>query len=208
MKTSESIIKIAPAYLTAQKLIESAVKDAENPFFHSKYANLNAVMDACKKALNDNQISILQPVMGDVVETILLHSSGEWFSSQTAIVTNKQNDPQAMGSAISYARRYGLQSMVFIGAEDDDGEGATDHAKPVQPVKTVSKTGLWCDYHNCEMRLNKNGKPYHMDRSRPEGDQFCNGLGFKRDKNKPVTMPTDEEAMSDLARMVSEEMPF
>lgn len=124
MNHSESIIKITPAYLKAQKETGAAVKDSANPFFKSKYADLGSVMEACKKALNDNGISVLQPVNGDEVETVLVHESGEWFSSSTKIVCKASNDPQAYGSAITYARRYGLQSMVFIPAEDDDAEGA------------------------------------------------------------------------------------
>lgn len=129
MKTSESIVKIAPALLAAQKEIGSATKDVVNPFFKSKYADLGSVMEACKDALNKHGITVLQPVAhlseATTVETILLHESGE-FISDTMIVSVKQsNDPQAQGSAITYARRYSLQSMMFIPAEDDDGESAT-----------------------------------------------------------------------------------
>lgn len=102
-----------------------AKKDAVNPYFKSKYADLGAVMEACKDKLNDNGIIVLQPVMGDSVETVLIHESGEWLSSSVKVVCKTSNDPQAQGSAISYARRYGLQSMVFIPAEDDDAEKAT-----------------------------------------------------------------------------------
>ncbi len=129
MKQSESIAKITPALLVAQKKITVAIKDSENPFFKSKYADLPAVIDACKSALNDSDIIALQPIQGDKVETILIHSSGEWLSSETNIVCKAQNDPQAYGSAITYARRYGLQSFMLIPAEDDDAEGAMDRKK-------------------------------------------------------------------------------
>lgn len=128
MKTSESIIKIAPAFLKAQKNIQSVIKDSNNPFFKSKYADLTAVIDACKDHLNKEGIAILQPVEGMTVETILMHESGEWFSSSTPIVSKDEHNPQALGSAITYAKRYGLQSMVLLPAEDDDGNkgaGAT-----------------------------------------------------------------------------------
>lgn len=135
MNKSDSIIKITTAYLKAQKEIGAAVKDSSNPFFKSKYADLGSVMEACKKALNDNGISVLQPVNGDEVETILIHESGEWLSSNTKIVCKVSNDPQAYGSAITYARRYGLQSMVFIPAEDDDGNKATGNVAKVEQVE-------------------------------------------------------------------------
>lgn len=128
---SDSIANICSALLKAQQAIGSAKKESENPFYHSKYADLGSVMEACKKALNDNGICVLQPVMGRTVQTVLLHESGEWIQSETPIVCAVENDPQKLGSAISYARRYGLQSMVFIPAEDDDAETA----KPQGAVK-------------------------------------------------------------------------
>lgn len=140
MKTSESIINISQALLASQKKIGSAKKGAENPFFHSKYADLGSVMEACKDALNENGITILQPIDSDehgvYVETTLLHESGEWISASMRIAPKSETNPQDQGSAISYARRYSLQSMVFIPAEDDDAEKATqavrnNHAKPM-----------------------------------------------------------------------------
>lgn len=151
MTTSESITKIAPALLKAQKEIGAAKKGSSNPFFHSKYADLGAVMEACKDALNENGIIVLQPVMGEMLETVLVHESGEWMKSETKIICKQENDPQAQGSAISYARRYGLQSFLFIPADDDDGEKAMNrpaqtytprpqytqpYTKPAAPVKS------------------------------------------------------------------------
>lgn len=124
MNRSESIKAIAPAFLKAQKEMEAVTKNAKNPFFKSEYADLNAVMEACKEPLNNNGISIMQPVNSDHVETILMHESGEWFGSETALIVKEQNNPQALGSAISYARRYGLMSILGLPAEDDDAEKA------------------------------------------------------------------------------------
>ena len=149
MKTSESIIKIAPALLKAQKEMEGAKKDSANPFFKSKYSDFNSVLEACKGPLNNNGISILQPhkmiVLPEgnfmVVETILLHESGEYISGETKVEVAKAHDPQALGSAQTYAKRYGLQSIVSLPSEDDDGEGAMNrNSKPSQPAKpTASK---------------------------------------------------------------------
>lgn len=138
MRRSESIIKIAPALLEAQKNIGAAKKGATNPFFHSSYADLGSVMEACKEALNEQGISILQPISSDeqgvYVETILLHESGEYITDLMRISVKSENDPQAQGSAITYARRYSLQSMVFIPAEDDDAEKATDRKITTPPI--------------------------------------------------------------------------
>jgi len=140
MNKSESIIKIAPALLAAQKLIGAAKKDAKNPFFKSSYADLGSVMEVCKKPLNDNGLLILQPVgrdeLGTYVETWIFHESGEFMSERTPVIVKAQNDPQALGSAITYSRRYGLQSFGFIPAEDDDGEHAMSRvSKPAVRVE-------------------------------------------------------------------------
>lgn len=144
MRTSENITNISAALLSAQKKIEAVKKGAVNPYFKSTYADLPSVMEACKKPLNDNGVVILQPIIGDFVETRLIHAdSGEWMSSRTRIVCKTDNDPQAYGSAITYARRYGLQSMVFLSAEDDDGEGAMNRqteARRSSPLKEKTAT--------------------------------------------------------------------
>lgn len=140
MTTTEKIDKIVPALLKAQKKIESAIKDSKNPFFKSNYADLNSVMDACKKHLNDEGILILQPIMsdssGDYVETSLSHDE----SGQTIVSKMKLLQPKNMqdyGSAISYARRYSLQSMVFIGSTDDDAEGSMDRTSKAYSAPRV-----------------------------------------------------------------------
>jgi len=139
MKTSESIKQLAAAINRAQKKIGAAVKGNSNPFFKSKYADLGAVMEACKEHLNAEGITVLQPVhsdeTGDYVETVLLHDSGEFMSSRMRMLPSK--NMQELGSATSYARRYGLQSMVFIPAEDDDGNHST--FGKAAPEKTAPK---------------------------------------------------------------------
>jgi hypothetical protein len=154
MITSESVKSIAPAFLKAQEQMGAAKKGESNPFFKSKYADLSAVLEASKQALNENGISILQPhvtvfnpVTGEevhFVETKLIHESGEFYSSRTKIVVAKDKDPQALGSAISYARRYGLQSLISLPAEDDDAENAmnrstTSFSKKSSKVTPASK---------------------------------------------------------------------
>jgi hypothetical protein len=146
MVKSETIAKIATALVKAQASMGNAVKDSKNPFFKSSYADLNSVREACIPALNANGVSVLQPtsvIEGKLyVETVLLHESGEFISGLYEVVVGKQNDPQALGAAISYSRRYGLQSMVNIGASDDDGESAisrTQANKPAPSLPNVDK---------------------------------------------------------------------
>jgi len=139
MNRSDSIIKLAVALVKAQAAMGNAVKDSKNPFFKSSYADLNAVREACLPALNANGISVLQPTVQvegkPFVETVLLHESGEFISSLTEVICAKANDPQAHGSGVSYARRYGLQSLVNLGSADDDGESAMGRTNLAPPPK-------------------------------------------------------------------------
>lgn len=134
--------QIATALLKAQTEMSNPKKGATNPFFKSKYADLNAIREAVIPVLNSHGISVLQPIVHvegkNFVKTILLHESGEILESLTEIIYNKQNDAQAQGSGISYARRYSLQSFVCVGADDDDGQKAVQ-AKPQATKEVMEK---------------------------------------------------------------------
>lgn len=115
---------IFTALLEAQKKIETITKDAtaNAGSFKYSYATLGQVMDMVKKPLNDNGIIIIQPIGGLGVITKLIYIDGTEISDNgVPIICARQNDPQAQGSAISYARRYGLMSLLCLSAEDDDG---------------------------------------------------------------------------------------
>ena len=134
--------QIATALLKAQTEMSNPKKGATNPFFKSKYADLNSIREAVIPVLNANGISVLQPIVHtenkNFVKTILLHESGELMESLTEIVYNKVNDAQAQGSGISYARRYALQSFVCVGADDDDGQKAVQN-KPNATKEIMQK---------------------------------------------------------------------
>lgn len=136
---------IALALVNAQTLMSNPKKDASNPFFKSKYADLNSVREAVIPILNEAGISVLQPIVHidgkNFVKTMLLHVSGESIEGYTEIVYSKQNDAQAQGSGITYARRYGLQSIVCVGADDDDGNAASVPQKSA-PAKQIEKKVL------------------------------------------------------------------
>ena len=106
----------------------NAAKTSNNPHFRSKYADLASVMDACMGPLNAAGIAVLQPTgedeVGRYVETILLHAeSSESLKCRVPLILQK-NDMQGYGSAVTYARRYGLMAMAGIAPEDDDGNAA------------------------------------------------------------------------------------
>lgn len=126
---------IHQAFLDAQKKIEPVKKDGRNPYFNSRYSTLEAVISTVKLPLNDEGFTIQQPIMGDKVKTRLQYIDGNTIEDEgTPIVCKINNDPQAQGSAITYARRYGLMSLLGLSATDDDGESATSHS-PVKEVK-------------------------------------------------------------------------
>lgn len=139
MNTSESILKIAPALLKAQRSMQAALKQASNPHFGSKFADLTSVIEVAQPALNDNGIVFLQPLSFHenrvCVTTILMHESGEWISDVLEVPLSKQ-DAQGLGSATTYGRRYGLQAFIGIKAVDDDGNAASE---PVQQKAEIKK---------------------------------------------------------------------
>ena len=133
--------------LKAQTEIEGVGKDGTNPFFKSDYTSLNSTIFACKKILNDNNIIVLQPIESDengvYVCTTLIHTSGEKITSKMTIREAKSNDPQAQGSAITYARRYSLKSLLCMSDKDDDGEKAqTSYRKQTNRTATPHINGL------------------------------------------------------------------
>lgn len=142
MHKSETIGELAKALVKAQAEIGAAAKKSANPFFKSKYADLSEVIEAVKEPLNKNGIAFLQIVdeseSGAVVETTLIHESGEFLSGRTPVLTSKPNDPQAMGSAITYSKRYGLQAILGLPTEDDDGERAMSRSR-ARSGKTVQQ---------------------------------------------------------------------
>lgn len=133
MLKSEAINELAAALSKAQGAMEMAKKDAENPFFKSRYADLASVVAAIQGPFADNGLAYVQcpdACEGEAVavDTLLMHTSGQWISSRTVVPVTKQ-DAQGYGSALTYARRYGLQAIAGVAADDDDGNAAAS-AKP------------------------------------------------------------------------------
>lgn len=122
--------ELAIALAKAQGAIEGAKKRSSNPAFRSRYADLASVWDACRDELTSNGLSVVQLVCdapeGYVgLETILVHSSGQSLSGRFSMPVKDPKNAQAVGSAITYARRYALMALVGIAPEDDDGNAAT-----------------------------------------------------------------------------------
>ena len=127
MKSSEQLEKLAEALCAAQGDMGGAVKGSNNPFFKSSYADLTSVIKAIKEPCFKNGLSYVQLPHRDGnsigVVTRLMHTSGQWLEHEFTLPMVK-GDPQAAGSAVTYARRYALQALFAIPAVDDDGESA------------------------------------------------------------------------------------
>jgi hypothetical protein len=144
---SATIKELATALSKAQGKMRHAIKDSNNPFFRSKYADLASVVDASRAALVENGLSVVQYTKGNYLYTMLLHSSGEWIRGYIELKPMRQvkdtgwaasEDPQSYGSCITYARRYAMAAITGVATEDDDGNAASGNTAPVDAPPQVN----------------------------------------------------------------------
>jgi hypothetical protein len=146
MKTSESIKEIAVALHKFHGLMGKVGKDAVNPHFKNKYASLSNIIEATTPHLNAVGLSIIQLPCESGLETMLLHTSGEYISSVSLTPCKDASNPQALGSALTYAKRYSYAGALNLNIdEDDDAQRAT--------VAPVAQTPRVTD-HNATVVLN------------------------------------------------------
>lgn len=143
MRHSDSLAALAAALAKAQAVMAGAKKDSANPAFNSKYADLASVVEAAKVPLSDNGLSYVQTPVTTAedrigVETMLLHSSGEWICSEPYFMPVSKANAHGFGSILTYARRYSLAAMLGIAPEDDDANaGAGKEPEKGKPMSTV-----------------------------------------------------------------------
>lgn len=133
MTKSDQINELATALAKAQSQMHGAKKDSVNPFFKSNYADLTSCWEACRDPLTKNGLSVIQSTRmtesgNAVLVTMLCHSSGQWISGEFPVRPDKEG-LQALGAALSYARRYALSSIIGLVQEDDDAESATQRTQ-------------------------------------------------------------------------------
>lgn len=150
MKSSDQINELAAAMAKFQADLKPAIKGNTNPYFKSRYADLQACWDCCREALVKNGLSVVQGSResnGEVVtvDTRLMHASGQWIESSLTMKPAKA-DPQGIGSAVTYARRYALSAILGIVADEDDDGNAATHNEPKKaasvPAGAVRVTSL------------------------------------------------------------------
>lgn len=144
MEQSESVIKLAEALVKAQSSMGPVKRQTTNPFFKMKYAELSVVLDAIRKPLSEHGLSLIQaPETKDgevVLTTMLLHVSGEWIKSSLSVKPKDAQNPQVLGSIITYLRRYTAPGYALIASEDDDdGNAASVEGKKEEEKKEASK---------------------------------------------------------------------
>ncbi len=134
MIKSESIIELSKALVQFHVKVDKVKKDANNPCFKSKYASLSSILDSIDMPLIECGLSIVQMPSGENgLTTLLLHSSGEYIG-ETYVMTPTKNNPQGLGSAITYQRRYALGAILSLNIdEDDDGNGASSPPSEKKP---------------------------------------------------------------------------
>jgi len=134
MTRSDSIINLAKALCAMQAELKPAPKDSSNPFLKSKYADLATVWETCRGPLTKNGLSVAQFASAEdkevTITTMLLHTSGEFLSSDLTVQA-KESTPQGIGSAITYARRYGLSALIGLCSEEDDDGAEVSGTKTV-----------------------------------------------------------------------------
>jgi hypothetical protein len=143
MEKSESIKNLAIALCAFQGAVEKIKKTATNPFFKSKYASLSDILDIIREPLTENGLSFAQFPKGKYgLETMLMHTSGEWLSESYEMEPTKK-DPQGAGSVITYQRRYALGAVLGLNIdEDDDGNKASEPVKPAKKETPKEKETL------------------------------------------------------------------
>ena len=189
MKTSKETSEIFKALVKAQAEMGNAKKNSKNPFFKSSYSDLESVINAIKEPLNNSGLAVLQS-MGtrksgtQYVETVVLHTSGQWIRSRTNVVIAKERDPQAMGSAVTYAKRYGLQALLLIPSVDDDGEAAMQRNKPLENTTKV-------------LSMENEIKSY-IERDNLNLNKMLEWVGSKSKTIKGLTVPEQAKLLKEL----------
>lgn len=160
MKTSEQINELAAALSKAQGEFKPAPFDRTNPHFRSKYATLTSIIATIQAPLTKHGLSFVQTLEQQnekmVIVTKVLHSSGQWLKDSGIPLLLDKNNMQGLGSAISYAKRYGISAMLgIVSDEDDDGNAASapdivavtkaPTSTPAPQAQTQAVKGMVCE---------------------------------------------------------------
>lgn len=208
MNKSDSISELAKAFAKTQQELKQPLKDAENPFFKSTYVPLENVAESITEAATKNGLSFSQePSFDDnmvIVTTLVMHSSGEWIEYAPLKMKPVKNDPQAFGSAITYAKRYALSAIFGVTSDkDDDGNEATRPQEPQRQQKTT-RTAQTKQYISSEKVKQYENDVQDLIKSTGKNDgsimgALLNHVGATMIKN--ITTDKTNEAEAFIAKM-------
>lgn len=150
MEKSATIQNLAKALCAFQSSVGRVKKDSANPFFKSSYASLSNILDAIQEPLAEAGLAVSQFPVGDSgLTTILMHSESGEYIMDTYVMKPVKSDPQSIGSAITYQRRYALGAVLSLNiTDDDDANAASSPAKKVAPPKAVEEPALTTEQRN------------------------------------------------------------
>jgi hypothetical protein len=178
MKQSDSIAKLAAALVAAQSEVENATKNAQNPHFRSSYADLAEIINTTRPVLTKHGLAVVQSPGFEAgvatLETLLMHTSGEWIAGISGSPVSKQ-DPQGVGSAITYLRRYSLAALCAIAQEDDDGDAASR-----KPALAGAPDALVMEVQTLWLKAASLG----LDAAKTDGMTACETAIHERDADK------------------------
>jgi hypothetical protein len=168
MKTSDNVDKIIPAFIAFQAELPAVPKDSENPHFRNKYASLGAITEAMRPHLKNHGLGYMQYMAHtdgfQFMITRFVHTSGQWIEDDGYLLNPTKNDPQGMGSAVTYGRRYTISAFAgIISEDDDDGNKASEPVRKPSPVTSPAPKPVKTkelkepDWFNDLGELNENG---------------------------------------------------
>jgi len=163
--------------LLVKKKIGTLSKNSKNPFFKSQYLDLTAILEAVEPLLQDQGLVLLQPLKDGCVSTQIFDSeSGELVCESSMFIPTQITDPQKLGSAITYFRRYTLKSLLAISEQDDDGNLASKPNAPVEPAKKWLNPGTkdWTNAVGKKVSLADVMKHYSI--SKDNQDKYSNEI--------------------------------
>src|SRR5690554_57796 len=198
MQKSESIKNLAIALSKFQSEVENPKNTADNPFYHSKYAPLQDVLNTVRPLLSKHGLSIIQSPSGDgqsiSITTMLLHESGEWIEFDPLVLKAEKITPQKTGSAITYGRRYALSAVLGISSEDDDDGNSLEKTqqnsgqkkqlteKQVKRLYAIANSAGFSTADVKKVLMKDYNKTQATDLTKEEYDEICERLQKKEGK--------------------------
>ena len=222
MKKSDSIASLAAALAAAQGEFKTVAFDADNPHFKSKFASLPATVESVRATLAKYKLAVVQGstvpetnegvLVGFGVETTLIHASGEWISNVVVVPVEKPT-AQGAGSGLTYGRRYGLQALLCLVSDDDDGESATNHPQvarqTARPAPTAAPAASSAPKAPSAPYTGPKGAgprlmPFGKNKGKPLSEMSLDDLASAQ----TWCMDKDADKFADLIKDLSQEMMY